>query len=338
MKTLFLAATAALTLLVSCSKDYNEIMDASQGAVVSVSFKNEEPSSRAFFGTTSTAEAWEKELKAVTMYVFDSAGKLALQRAFSAGELSGKQAVFALPDVTAGDNYDFYAVANLQPSGITNKASLLAALEKDASVYNGAFADVTNAAKRPGGFVMTGFTTKAIAAAGSSTDVTIVLKRTVAKIAIEVTPSDAFGSVYPGAFRINSVTVSKAASQTPVIKPATLSPGTMNFRSTQMSNAASGKYRNLFYIYENGNLAAGSRVKLSLNGTYDKDGNFTTTDDQTSMSYDVELSGMGSGAIQRNGYYRVAVTVNGLSGNDATLTITPAEWETPATQTIQVGV
>lgn len=338
MKSLFLAAMAALALLVSCSKDYNEILDASKGGLVTVSFKSEELSSRVFFGTTSVAEAWEKELKSVTMYVFDGSGNLHLQRDFSSGELSGKQAVFALPDVTAGDTYDFYAVANHHPAGITNKASLLAALEKDASVYNGTFAEVTNAARRSDGFVMTGFTTKAIAAAGSSTDVTIVLKRTVAKVAIEITPSDAFGSVYPGGVRINSVTISKAASQTPIIKSATLSTGVMNFSSTQVSNAASGKFRNLFYIYENGNLAAGSRVKLTLNATYDKDGNFSTTGDQTPMSYDVELSGTSAGAIQRNGYYRVAITVNGLSGNDASLTITPAEWETPATQTIQVGI
>lgn len=338
MKSLFLAVTAALALLVSCSKDYNEIMESSVGGVVNVSFAHDESPTRTFFGTTATAEAWEKELKAVTMYVFNRSGNLILQRAFSAEELSGKQAVFALPDVVVGDSYDFYAVANLQPGGITNKASLLAALENDASAYNGTFADVSNAAKRSGGFVMSGFTTKAIAAAGSSTDVTIVLKRTVAKIAIEITPSAAFGSVYPGALRINNAIITKAASQTPVIKPETISTGTMLFRATQVSDAAAGKFRNLFYIYENGSLAAGSRVKLSLTATYDKDGNFSTTGDQTLMSYDVELAGTSAGAIQRNGYYRIAITVNGLEGSDATLSITPAEWETPATQTIQVGV
>ncbi len=55
------------------------------------------------------------------------------------------------------------------------------------------------------------------------------------------------------------------------------------------------------------------------------------------MTYEVELDGAAGGEIRRNGYYRVDVTINGLTGQDATLTITPAEWESPVTQTVELG-
>ena len=67
------------------------------------------------------------------------------------------------------------------------------------------------------------------------------------------------------------------------------------------------------------------------------DGAFATPAGQSPMTYEVELDGASGGTIARNGYSRVDITINGLSGSDATLTITPAEWETPVTQTIEVG-
>ena len=338
MKNLFFAAMAALAMLCSCSKQNDEILKSVKGNVVEVSFVDEPPVSRAFFGTTAVAEAWEKSFSSITLFVFDNSGNLIVQRNFSPGELTAKKATFSVPDVTAGSSCDFYAVANLVPANITNKASLLAVLETTPEQYNGTFAEVSTAAKRAGGFVMSGYVAKTIAAAGSTTDVAITLKRTVAKIAMEITPSSSFGSLYPGAVRVNIVTLKKGASQTPVISPASITPGTMNFTTTQVSNVVSGKYQNLFYLYENGNLAAGSRVTATINATYDPDGNFSTTEGQLAMDFDVELASNSGGAISRNGYYRVEVAINGLSGSDATLTITPAEWETPVTQTVNVGM
>ena len=337
MKNLFLAATAALALLVSCSKDYDEVMETAKGGVVSVSFVSDDTDTRAFFGATATAEAWEKALNTLTMYVFDSSGAMTLQRTFTPQELAGKTAIFSLPNVTVGASYDFYAVANSVPNNITNKAALLAAIEKEAAQYNGTFAEVTAKAKRAGGFTMSGGTVKAIAAAGASTDVAITLKRLVAKVAIEMTPSPDFGTTYPGALRVNTVTLKGTASQTNVVLEGAYPEVPMNQSATQTSNAASGKFQNLFYIYGNKVLPTGSYPTVTINATYDADGNFSTTGDQVEMNYDVALTGKTSGAFARNGYYRVAVTIKGLTGSDATMTITPSEWETPATQTIEVG-
>ena len=337
MKNLFFAATAALVLLCSCSKENDNLIDNATGGVVEVSFVEEQPETRAFFGTTAAAETWEKSLSSVTLFVFKSSGELITQRSFSSSELTAKSAKFALPGVAAGDNCEFYAVANTSLSGVTSKTTLLLQLESSAGSYNGTFAEVNTAAKRSGGFVMSGNTTKAIAAAGASTSVAVTLKRTVAKVAVQVTQGAGFGSIYTGAVKVNSIAISKAASQSPIIKPATATPGTMNYTFTQTSGVSGSNYQNLFYLFENGALSAGSRVMLTINATYDKDGNFSTTTDQTPMTYQVELTGDSAGAISRNGYYRVAVTINGLSGSSATLSITVADWETPITQSVSIG-
>ena len=90
----------------------------------------------------------------------------------------------------------------------------MALLERNAASYNGTFAEVSAKAKRTGGFVMSGTASETVAAAGSSTDVTITLKRTVTKVAVQVTPSPQFGSLYQGAVRINSIILSNGATQT----------------------------------------------------------------------------------------------------------------------------
>lgn len=337
MKHLFFAATAAMALLCSCSKDNDEITNSTKGSVVNVSFTEDAPETRAFFGTTATAETWEKTLTSVTMFAFNTSGTLILQRSFSPAELTAKKASFAMPNVTAGSSCDFYAVANFVVSNVANKAALLAILESSAIGYNGTFAEVSAGAKRSGGFVMSGATSQAVAAEGSATNVAIALKRTVAKVAMEISVSPDFGETYPGTVHVNSVTINKAASQSPIIKPTTANTGAMNFNKMQASNMAAGKFQNLFYLFENGSLAAGSRVTATINATYDADGDFTSAEGQAPMSYNVELSGDAAGAISRNGYYRVAVSINGLSGSSATLTITVADWETPITQTVNIG-
>ena len=112
----------------------------------------------------------------------------------------------------------------------------------------------------------------------------------------------------------------------------------MTYTHTQTPQEVSGKYNNLLYIFENGTLSAGSRVLLTLEATYDKDGDFSTTGDQTPITYEVELKGTSdNGTILRNGYYRVAVSLAGLTGQDVSATITVADWETPVTQTINLG-
>ena len=338
MKNLFFwTATVVLIIFTSCSKQTDEIYRFNEGSIASISFIEEAPSTRAFFGTTVAAETWEQTINTMTLLVYNSSGNLLIRRAFSSAEIAAKKATFAIPGVTAGATCDFYVVANLPVSDFSTKLILLAWLESNAGDYNGTFAEVTQKSKRTSCFIMSGSASQAIAAAGTTTNVAITLKRTVAKIAVEISTTNNFQTLYGGTIRVNSVTIKKAASQALVFKGSAPNTGAMTFSHTQASNVSSTKYQNLFYVYENGVIGAGNRVVLEINATYDRDRNFSTTEDQLPVTYTVELEGSSAGNIIRNGYYRVAVNLDGLAGSDATLLITAAAWETPITQTITIG-
>ena len=212
----------------------------------------------------------------------------------------------------------------------------MALVENSADAYNGTFAEVSTSAKRSGGFVMSGMKSQTVGAVNSTTNVGITLKRTVAKVVLQTTIDPSFADKYAGTLTINSVKLSKAASQSLVVA-GTPTPGAMTFSHTQTPATASGKTNSLFYIFENGTLIAGNRILLEINATYDSDGSTSTTDDRSEVTYSVELTGKAAGEILRNGYYRVAANITGLVGQDCTVTITVADWETPVTQNVDLG-
>lgn len=341
MKKLIFAATAIVAaLLASCDKDPETLNPTTPGAVdgaqVTLTLAGADEQTRAFFDTTAKAEAWESSLSSLSVFAFDKAGMLILRRDFTSAELTAKSATFALPKSTAGTECSFYAVANYDASAAKTKSALTSMLEKSAGDYNGTFAEVSTKAKRSGGFVMSGSATKTVGAVNTTTDVAITIKRTVAKVALQTTIDPTFAQKYGGTLTINSVKLSKAASQSLLIA-GTPTPGAMTYTHTQTPASASGKMNNLFYIFENAALTAGNRVLLEINATYDLDGNASTTDDRSEVVYSVELTGKSAGDILRNGYYRVTANISGLVGQDCEVSITVADWETPVTQNVDLG-
>lgn len=341
MKKLIFAATAIVAaLFASCDKEPETLNPTTPGAVdgaqVTLTLSGADEQTRAFFDTTAKAEAWESSLSSLSVFAFDKTGTLILRRDFTSAELTAKSATFALPKSTAGTECSFYAVANYDASAAKTKSALTSMLEKSAGDYNGTFAEVSSKAKRSGGFVMSGSTTKTVGAVNTTTDVAITIKRTVAKVAMQTTIDPTFAQKYGGTLTINSVKLSKAASQSLVIA-GTPTPGAMTYTHTQTPASASGKMNNLFYVYENAALTAGNRVLLEINATYDLDGSDATTDDRSEVVYSVELTGKSAGDILRNGYYRVTANISGLVGQDCEVSITVADWETPVTQNVDLG-
>ncbi len=275
-------------------------------------------------------------MSSLSIFVFDNADNFVIRRDLTSSELAAKSATFSLPKSAAGTECSFYAVANYDASLAKTRAALTALVENSAATYNGTFAEVSTAAKRSGGFVMSGSTTKTVGAVNTTTNIGITLKRTVAKVALQTTIDPSFADKYAGTLTINSVKLSKAASQSLVVA-GTPTSGAMTFSHTQTPAAASGKYNALFYCFENGALAAGSRVLLEINATYDLDGNASPPADRSEMTYSVELTGKAAGEILRNGYYRIAANITGLVGQDCIVSVTVADWETPVTQNVDLG-
>ena len=337
MKKLMLMALAIVAFATSCSK--SDVPSIESGTnKVAVSFVYEEPTdSRSSFRVTESAATWEKSLSSVTIYAFEETGAILIQRTFSSDEVASKKAEFTIPHVKVGDNCEFYAVANIETADIMTKENLLDAIEKS-NVYNDVDYDKVNSSSvRTAGFVMSGTTKQAIVASGEKTQVSIILKRTVAKIAVETSVSEEFGKKYGGIIRVNSAEILKSASQSKIVSQDEKGTGSMTFTCSQTSKNVLEKSHNLFYLFENSELAGNSRVTLLLKTTYDKDGDIKTDLDQVNVEYTVSLEGSASGVIIRNGYYRVLVNITGLIGSDTTVKLEVADWETAVTQSINVG-
>ena len=211
---------------------------------------------------------------------------------------------------------------------------LLAETDTDAAAYNGTFANVTSKAMRSGGFVMTGQARQKIVE--GTTKVAVTLRRTVAKVEVSMAASEAFKSKYGNAtITINRISLSRGASATYLMDRS--ATGYAAAGSTFSSEQASSAGHNLFYIFEKAAAGEGSRVLLTVETTYDIDGSASTTADQVPVTYEVELTAAGGGKILRNGAYHVKGSIDGLTGQDLTLTVSVAPWETLQTQEVNLG-
>lgn len=332
----------AVIAFASCSKNTdnqsgNNPSD-TDGPKVSITLKGESEGTRAFFDNTAAAESWEKEIGSLSTYVFDSYGNLILRRTFTPGEITARQANFSLPNSTAGTTCSFYVVANAEYGTVASKSAMEAAIEAASlDEYNGEVSVVMERAKRAGGFVMNGSRTTTVAAEGQTTNVAVSLKRVVAKVAVRTTVDPSFSDKYgQGTVFITDAELTNISAGSYSF-PGNVYPRTQLKSYTQVSSVADGNSDNLFYVYENEAPGSGDHVILILSGVFDADGDPLTTQDQMDVEYRVTLTGEGDGALVRNGYYRVQATVKGLSGDGVVLTITVADWETPITQTVNLG-
>ena len=99
MKKILFAAFAALSMI-ACNKDdattvIPDIDNTLNGAIVAMRFTDETPT-RAFFAEAAAAEAWEKSLSSLSVYVFNAKGDLITLRDFTASELTARTATFVL--------------------------------------------------------------------------------------------------------------------------------------------------------------------------------------------------------------------------------------------------
>ncbi|MFI3290177.1 MAG: DUF4906 domain-containing protein [Rikenellaceae bacterium] len=343
-KIIFSMAVMTATLFASCSKDSDtinqELSTPIEGSVVSLSFVEESSTTRAFFDDKAAAEDWEKELYSVTIFAFDASdGSLIVRRDFSKTEMDNKESVFALPGTSAGDNVNVVVVANCDiPMSTVTLATLKATVNSNLSDYNGTFSEVSTDAKRDDGFVMTSYNDVTVLA--GTTIIKATLERTVAKVAIEMALAEGFSDRYSGDVRIESVKVSNTPSTSTLHStfPFASTPN-KDYSFVQTPNSASGTFQNLLYIYESDKPTSDSeKVLLTIEATYDMDGDFTTTtNDQTPMTYTMTLEDDDIEKVERNSYYRISGTISGLSGSDAEIRITVSDWSNVTDKDVSLG-
>ena len=347
MKKIYVIATmVAATVFASCDNTIDVTpIDPASGPQVEINFGTD-GQTRAFFDASATGEEWENVINSLGIYVYDRSGKFIYKHSLSAEELEAKSIRFALPPATAKTSCTFFAIANHSKYVVSTgfpSSSFEGWTFSESLEQNGTFGEVTSGSKRPEGFVMTDKVTAPVASLGSSTTVTINLKRMVAKVAVRIALDEEFKTtIEDGKFTLNAATISNAYTSSYIFYKGTYPGQSQLFEFTQAPAKNEDYYEALFYIYENGSLDPGSRVMLTLTGSYDADNDDTTTDDRTNLGYKIELKGTPrggafNGEIVRNGYYRVNAVIKGLAGDGVTTNYAVANWAIPVDQTENPG-
>ena len=326
-KLLFIAIIVAV--LSSCSKNEEILNNLEQkGLPVVVSFAGEHSASPALtWENLPYAENWEKELKSVTLYAFREWGEQCiLCQSFTPAEIAAQTITILLPTVRPGDLVYFYAVANTSTPRISNLSQLEGIREMFPEVYNGLYEDVTTRAIREGGFVMSGQVEKNMAPEGQTTEVEITLKRTVAKIRVNVNVTPEFFQKYGGSFSVLGIDILGTPAFTNIIDyNSPIEAETVDLTQTP-SEVAGNSCQSLFYVFENGERSPSEQVKLKIRGAYDTDGNSLNRIPQTYV-VGLDIDPEGEGIIRRNGYYIINVNINGVLGSDIELSVSIADWE-----------
>lgn len=235
-----------------------------------------------------------------------------------------------------------------------------------AAMTTGALRDKVGGKDGNVGFIMTGKKAATTAATGSNvpTRVTVELRRTVAKVAVVAATTDAFATKYPGStLVVKNAKLTKLAEKTTLILPATWTVASFGTATglaqepdvTAAAGSTPAKYRNLFYIYENSDGTAAVtgaeafKPVLELETEFDFDGDATTTDDISKVTYKIALAGEAGnpdmtqplpadfGLFKRNGQYLVNISINGLTENEVVASIDIRDWETLKQQDVNIG-
>ena len=317
-KILFIAIIMAV--LSSCSDEKGEVIgnvSEKRGLPVTISFAGEYfPLPVSTGENLPYAENWEKELKSVTLYAFREWGQeCILQRNFTQAEIAAQTVTFLLPSVLPGDLVYFYVVANTSTPKIWYLNQLEGIREMFPELYNGLYEDVTTRAMKSNGFVMSGQKEKNMAPAGQTTVVEITLKRTVAKIKVNVHVTPEFFSKYGGSFSVLGIDILDTPVYTNIVdynSPLEIETVDLTQNPSEM---AGNLYQSLFYVFENGQRSPDERVTLRIRGAYDVDGNSLNRTPQTYV-VGLDIDPQGGGVIRRNGYYIIDVNINGVTGGD----------------------
>lgn len=335
----------AAAMFCSCAKENNDVAGPQgqpevENQQVELSFVPDALGTRSFYESFGHPEPWEKEIKTMYVYLYDSEGNFRMRREVTAAEISAKRAVFGIPNFLAGTQCTFYVTVNLDHGIYYTTAELDKDVNTFYSNYNSDFLTVTQGCANARGFIMTGKAEVVIAAAGQKTNIDMTLKRQLAKIAVRTHVDNAFTTAYNGAtIDITNVSLQNVALQTFHYHREGAYPLYQTKTNIFQAPVWDGTYwQNLFYANETAASSGNNQVMLVLTGTFDADGDPATTDDQQVITYKVPFEASGDGLINRNAYYRLFIRIKGLSGEDVAMNISVAEWEVVSQEVIDIGI
>jgi hypothetical protein len=345
-KSMFFAAVAAIFTLGACTK--NDVTDCTvcpdttqtgETVPVEISLRPTgiEVATRAdVFEMAQTVPAKaEAALFYADLYVFDSSNTYVGLYKLDTKQEANSTATFELPREVCGTTCKFYVVANLYPApSLGSNGSLDNILYNPTSLPHnaGTYARLIDPAYWENQqFIMSTVQEVFIEPYGRKTFAEIALARVEAKLAIQLKVADDFSARHDGAaLQLTKVRMDNLNSRMYLFRGTGYEAWDRDLTQTCVSE--NGIYSNLFYLLPKGGNTRPATIVIS--GIYDYDGDWTTTDDQTPVEYDLPVC---EGDVVRNTYYRIDGTITGVGKLNLDATLKVMDWTVPALSEIEIG-
>lgn len=327
MKKIFLIFTVVMTIMVSCSKDETacEVCQSIDEDIATIDLKFQTDgfsSTRAFFDDVALAEPWEKEVRDLTVYIFDLRNKqkaVFFQRYYPSSP-EDLNYVIELPLELIGVECELLAIANNPVNSDMTYDEVLDWKEYGIlSSYQSTFSSMINSCIRSRGFSMSGrqnFTLESL-----TQKISVELKRTVAKLAAKTQLNPDILTQY----NVKGASIGLVLTSQMSMKVFADSGYGGEFQRSQIAEFIDGEYCNLFYLYPNLAETNNAKLRFLFVVTLDEDGDPETTNDRKDYLIYHPAEYSGGGNIIRNGYYRMYATINKLQSSRNT-GVTDEEW------------
>lgn len=345
---------AAMTALASCNKPdaYTGGEPSEECAALTVTCSDMliGAPTRGFMEDIVKTEQWERDLYNVTIVIYDSEGKLVTSKYLygeSSSPLNDTRAVIHVPRSIAQTECTVYVMANCYTYAANTEQEFTEGLcNVNPRPYNGDIGRMLSGELYTSGFPMSGKTKIRFSPYGYMTFAHVELKRIMAKVALELRIDPDFKIAHNGSdMRIDEVRLGYIADCAYMFESETVRNGQQHHNVTmaQQPLFVDGWNRYLWYTYERGvqqqNNSNDGELQLTIFGTFDVDGDFTTAADQHSVSYHIPVDYVdGEGIVKRNTCYRISATVKGLGDNSLESSWSVMEWATPPVNETNVGL
>ncbi len=332
MKKYNMILSLLMLFLLSCSDKYEDSESNLEGSEKEVMFSinlEMEPLSittRGFFDDTAETKPWEMELNTLflSIHMDNENNNVLKQYTFTRAEIESGKILVSVPEAYINKQVRFLAYANyVNIPSFSVPWTIFSKKSGSINTYSGTYNDVAiNGIVPKGGFEMAGTILMTCPTAKEIVPVTIHLERLVNKFAIKTFIGDDFRERYHGGdLKVLNVKLNNVNSISYLLRQNDIAVGSTSLNQDAVYNE--GYYNNLFYLFESDN-----QIEITLDCLFDKDGDFSKTNDQERFTYKFYTSIGSVNTGRRNDYHRLSITIHTLPNNISPHFTLDEEWST----------
>lgn len=312
----------AAIVLCSCTKTECGNAPAQYDGLVPVEVHLSVPeatTTRSFFVDAEALEAAEARIETVQIGIFGPTGWSIGDYRFEVDQVQNRRVTVWIPEQYLGKTCNIYVFCNNGFSRLSSESSWAGMqFVYSRQPQHKERAEDMLGPDDPVAFWMGGFTSYTVERMGSAH---VDLTRVQAKVASRLRIDENFSANHGGAkLRITRVEL-RNQTNFGYGFPGHSPSNNTHITATQIPLLDGDYHCNLFYCFPRNSY---SLPELAVHGIYDRDGDFSTTDDQSEVEMTTPVTK--SSSVDRNTYYRVEGVIRGVNVRDCEIRFEADPW------------